>query len=166
VKPFDATLKSMEPNSKTLLSASVSNSKIIPNYFFNGELTKDGECIIQIPRLKNLDSKSGKLTVEAVADSVYFKVYEADVELKNSVEVNMSSPAVKKARTPKVKLETIVQADTVEAATPETPLSEGDQGGWEPLRAPEYKSYKKATEENPKSNSLRTFTDYLRERNA
>jgi hypothetical protein len=63
-----------------------------PNYFFNGDLQEDGQCVIEIPRLRHLNEKSGKLTVEAIADSVYFKVYEADVEFRDSVEVKMETP--------------------------------------------------------------------------
>lgn len=78
------------------------------NLFFRGSLNKDGECVIEIPQLKEINDKEGKLTVEAIVESVYFKVYESDVELKNSVEVSMA-PMKKQAQKTEVKLEGISQ---------------------------------------------------------
>jgi len=81
------------------------------NVFFCGELKDDGNCEIPIPALKHISKNKGKLTIEAIVDSAYFKVYEAEVELKNSVEVKLErvestiQPETKKQ--PKVKLEQI-----------------------------------------------------------
>ena len=86
-----------------------------PNYFFYGKLAKNGDCTIEIPRLKHLDEEEGKLTVEAIADSVYFQVYEAEVEFKNSVEISMqTSPSIKKASPMKIKLKEISQTEMEE----------------------------------------------------
>lgn len=60
------------------------------NLFFYGKVHENGDCEIGIPKLKDIDSKSGKLTIEAIADSTYFKLYEAKVNIKNSVEINFS----------------------------------------------------------------------------
>jgi hypothetical protein len=79
------------------------------NLFFYGTLKEDGECVIDIPRLKNMDEKEGKLVVEAIADSVYFKVYEAEVELKNSVEISMASQKTHTKPKMNVQLEGIAQ---------------------------------------------------------
>lgn len=59
------------------------------NLFFYGTINENGTCDIQIPKLSELDNKNGRLTVEAIADSTYFKLYECEVSLKNSVEVKM-----------------------------------------------------------------------------
>jgi hypothetical protein len=66
------------------------------NLFFYGRLKQNGECIVEIPKLKELDAKEGLLTVEAIVDSVYFKLYESPVEIKNPIEVTM-------VQTPKIK---------------------------------------------------------------
>lgn len=92
-----------------------------PNLFFYGELKEDGECLIEIPRLKNLDEKTARLTVEAIADSVYFRVYEADVDLRNSVEVSMQTPSIKKSHATKVQLEDIAQTERVVTPPPPEP---------------------------------------------
>jgi len=62
------------------------------NLFFNGTIAESGECIIHIPRLKELKTGLGKLSVEAIADSTYFKLYESELELKNSVEIKLEKP--------------------------------------------------------------------------
>jgi hypothetical protein len=86
-----------------------------PNYFFYGNLAKNGDCVIEIPRLKHLDEEQGILAVEVIADSVYFKVYEAEVEFKNSVEVSMhATPSIKKASPIKIKLKEISQTEAPE----------------------------------------------------
>lgn len=82
------------------------------NLFFHGELKEDGSCEIPIPALKDIKKKGCKLTIEAIADSTYFKVYEADVELKTSVDVKLSkveSTAAKstKAKSPRIELEQV-----------------------------------------------------------
>lgn len=63
------------------------------NYFFNGNLKENGDCIIEIPKLKNIEHNKCKVIVEAVADSMYFKVYEAEADIKNSVEITMEHKA-------------------------------------------------------------------------
>ena len=74
-------------------------------------LDENGECIIEIPELRELKEKEGKLTVEAIADSVYFKLYEANAEFKNSVEVSMAKMPVTQESVPKmeIKLEGLTQ---------------------------------------------------------
>lgn len=80
------------------------------NMFFYGNLDKNGDCIIEIPKLKEVQEKDGKLAIEAIADSVYFKLYEANVELKNSVEVSITSPLPTKESTqPAIQLSDISQ---------------------------------------------------------
>lgn len=61
------------------------------NLFFYGTISESGECDIQIPKLNELENKTGKLSVEAIADSTYFKLYECEISLKNSVDVKMKS---------------------------------------------------------------------------
>jgi len=55
--------------------------------FFKGSISEAGECVINIPPMRELENKKGNLYIEAIAENTYFKVYEAEVELKNSVEV-------------------------------------------------------------------------------
>lgn len=79
------------------------------NLFFKGNLKENGDCVIEIPILKNIDQNKCKLTVEAIADSIFFKVYEVDVELKNSVEVTMEKTEIKKNNATKIQLDQISQ---------------------------------------------------------
>ena len=59
------------------------------NLFFYGNLNENGICEINIPPLKEVNHKEGKIFIEAIADSTYFRVYENDVEIKNSVEIQL-----------------------------------------------------------------------------
>jgi len=59
------------------------------NMFFYGNIDEKGNCDVHIPRLSELEDKSGKMVIEAIVDSTYFRLYECHVELKNSVNVKM-----------------------------------------------------------------------------
>ena len=74
------------------------------NMHFYGKLAEDGVCEIEIPIL-DIDKKTGKLTIEVIADSMFFKLYECEVDLKNSVEVKMThkEATISKAFTPTEK---------------------------------------------------------------
>lgn len=127
-----------------------------PNYFFYGKLEDSGECVIEIPRLKNLDEKSGRLTVEAIADSVYFKVYEADVEFRNSVEVSMESPSVKKSSPASVRMEEFSQDEKARRPAP----APATDDGWKPvtIKPPQYG--RPPADKAVKTGSFRTFGEY------
>lgn len=77
------------------------------NMFFNGTLEENGDCVIHIPKLQEFEPQNGKLTIEAIVDSVYFKLYEAGVELSQPVSVQVVRPPVAQETTPpkQIKLE-------------------------------------------------------------
>ena len=90
------------------------------NMFFYGKLKEDGNCEIDIPSLKDVKQDEGRLVIEVIADSTYFRVHEADVGLKNSVEVKMTNVEGFAKAKPKVKVEqvtkkAIVKEEKVEA---------------------------------------------------
>lgn len=91
------------------------------NFFFYGKLDDQGVCEITVPTLKELNKKTGKLVIEAVADSTYFKVYEAQVEVKSSVDVKLvKTESTAKAEPTSVKLEQVTVDE--EKAKPENPF--------------------------------------------
>jgi hypothetical protein len=82
------------------------------NMFFYGDVNEAGNCTINIPQLNELKTKEGKLTIEAIADSMYFKLYEAEIEVKNSVEIKMETTLTKlESPVSHIQLETIYQED-------------------------------------------------------
>ena len=95
------------------------------NLFFYGKINDNGGCDIQIPSLNELKQKSGKLIIEAIADSTYFKVYEANVELKTSVGVELlkaETSSVKPSKgSPKVTLESMESEKAKESSNPYVP---------------------------------------------
>lgn len=89
------------------------------NMFFHGKLSKNGDCVFNIPRLSELENQSGKLAVEAIADSTYFKLMECDVEIKNSLEVKMTR--VEGLSRPEPIRETKIHLSAIERETPVVP---------------------------------------------
>lgn len=88
------------------------------NLYFHGKLEENGNCSIKIPKLNDIGSQGGKAIIEAIADGSYFKLYEADVELKNSVEVKMvDSRVFEKDSEPTVKLSNIEVREVQEKPT-------------------------------------------------
>ena len=85
------------------------------NMFFYGEVDSQGNCVINIPVLNELKNKEGKLTVEAIADSMYFKLHECQVDIKNSVEIKMEGLLSKNDNLKSdIKLEKIYQEEKKE----------------------------------------------------
>lgn len=83
------------------------------NMFFYGTLDESGNCEIAIPALQEIKQTSGKMTIEAIADSTYFKVYETDVEIKSSVDIQLlktehKSNGQKVSSKPQIKLESTI----------------------------------------------------------
>jgi len=85
------------------------------NMYFNGVLNENGFCSIDIPPINEVDDKKGILYIEAVVDQTYFKVYEAEVDVKNSVEIKLLKTESSVFRSEKsnndkeVKLEQVTQ---------------------------------------------------------
>jgi hypothetical protein len=77
------------------------------NLFFYGQLGEDGNCEIHMPSLKDTKQEHGKLVIEVIADSTYFKVHEAEVELKTSVDIKMENINGFTKSTPKVQVEQV-----------------------------------------------------------
>lgn len=63
------------------------------NMFFYGQMDKNGNCTVSIPKLTELEDKQGKLRIEAIVDDTYFNLYECPVELKNSVQMKIKEGA-------------------------------------------------------------------------
>ena len=76
------------------------------NLVFNGTITKEGNCKIEMPKLKILEG-SGNMKLEVIADDMYFNPWESDYELKKSksitVEVKQPTKDVITERKAKVK---------------------------------------------------------------
>ena len=84
------------------------------NMYFNGRIEPDGNCSIDIPMLKEVGSQNGRMLIEAIADATYFLLYEADVELKNSVEVTFVRKPTVESKKPK----TSIKLDQISSTTP------------------------------------------------
>ena len=63
------------------------------NLIFNGTITKEGNCKIEMPKLKILEG-SGNMKLEVIADDMYFNPWESDYELKKSksIKVEVKQP--------------------------------------------------------------------------
>ena len=63
------------------------------NLVFNGTITKEGNCKIEMPKLKILEG-SGNMKLEVIADDMYFNPWESDYELKKSksIKVEVKQP--------------------------------------------------------------------------
>ena len=133
------------------------------NLYFYGKLSEDGECEIQIPKLLDLKSPSGKLVVEAVADTNYFKLYECEFDLKKSIEVKMEDPSFgeKKAETSKAKVTManieIKEEPTVAPAITEEPTPKKTENPYVPQKVK--KPVQESKEPKPGESG---FNNYLR----
>lgn len=147
------------------------------NLFFNGVLKENGDCVVEIPKLKEVNEKEGKLTIEAIADSVYFKLYEADVEFKKSIEVSMVETPVSNesvSQTTKVQLGISQEIKKpiknrakkiLEEATKAKATKVQSPNEWQPLRTPEpaktEQNIKPEPETEPEDSKFISLREYL-----
>lgn len=87
-------------NTSVRLCLEFSNNK---NIFFYGKLDETGNCTIHVPKLKDVEVNDGKMIIEAISDSIYFKLYEGEVEIKSSIEIDSIKRISKKEEEPVVE---------------------------------------------------------------
>ena len=58
------------------------------NLVFNGNITNEGNCRIEMPKLSML-KEGGKMKLEVIADEMYFNPWNSDFELKKSKSVTV-----------------------------------------------------------------------------
>ena len=90
------------------------------NLVFNGTITKEGNCKIEMPKLKILEG-SGNMKLEVIADDMYFNPWESDYELKKSksikVEVKQPTQDVITETKAKVKVNVVKEQKEVKKPT-------------------------------------------------
>ena len=78
------------------------------NLMYNGTITSDGNCRIDMPRLKGIIKEGGNLRLEVIADDMYFNPWESEYDLKTTKKVTVEVKQQKKAplveSRPKVKV--------------------------------------------------------------
>ena len=58
------------------------------NLVFNGNITSEGNCRIEMPKL-NMLKEGGEMKLEVIADDMYFNPWNSDFELKKSKSVTV-----------------------------------------------------------------------------
>jgi hypothetical protein len=63
------------------------------NIIFNGKITNEGNCRIEMPKL-NMLKEGGEMKLEVIADDMYFNPWNSDFELKKSksIKVEVKQP--------------------------------------------------------------------------
>ena len=66
------------------------------NLVFNGHITKDGNCRIEMPKL-NMVNEGGEMKLEVIAEDMYFNPWNSQFELKKSksITVEVKQPTKK-----------------------------------------------------------------------
>ena len=77
------------------------------NLIFNGDISNEGNCRINLPKL-NMLKEGGEMKLEVIADEMYFNPWNSDFELKKSksvtVEVKQPSDQIIKENRAKVNV--------------------------------------------------------------
>ena len=58
------------------------------NLVFKGDITTDGNCRIEMPRL-NMLKEGGEMKLEVIADDMYFNPWNSEFELKKSKNITV-----------------------------------------------------------------------------
>ena len=90
------------------------------NLVFNGTITNDGYCKIEMPKL-NVMEGNGNMKLEVIADDMYFNPWDSDYELKKSksikVEVRQPTQDVITETKAKVKVNVVNEQKVVKKPT-------------------------------------------------
>jgi len=90
------------------------------NLVFNGTITNDGYCKIEMPKL-NVMEGNGNMKLEVIADDMYFNPWDSDYELKKSksvkVEVRQPTQDVITETKAKVKVNVVNEQNVVKTPT-------------------------------------------------
>ena len=90
------------------------------NLVFNGTITNDGYCKIEMPKL-NVMEGNGNMKLEVIADDMYFNPWDSDYELKKSksvkVEVRQPTQDVITETKAKVKVNVVNEQKVVKPPT-------------------------------------------------
>jgi hypothetical protein len=83
------------------------------NLVFNGEITSDGNCRINLPKL-NMLKEGGEMKLEVIADDMYFNPWNSDFELKKSksITVEVKQPTQNIIKENKAKVNVKINNDT------------------------------------------------------
>tara|TARA_R110000824_G_C15149284_1_gene670829 strand:- start:491 stop:958 length:468 start_codon:yes stop_codon:yes gene_type:complete len=83
------------------------------NLLYNGEIDSQGNCKINVPKLKNIIKESGNIKLEVIADDMYFNPWNSEFDLKASkkltVEVKQQTKTPIIESKPKVKVNIIAE---------------------------------------------------------
>ena len=58
------------------------------NIIFNGKITNEGNCRIEMPKL-NMLKEGGEMKLEVIADDMYFNPWNSNFELKKSKSITV-----------------------------------------------------------------------------
>ena len=83
------------------------------NLVFNGEITSDGNCRINLPKLSML-KEGGEMKLEVIADDMYFNPWNSDFELKKSksITVEVKQPSDNIIKESKAKVNVRINKET------------------------------------------------------
>ena len=89
------------------------------NLVFNGTITNDGYCKIEMPKL-NVIEGNGNMKLEVIADDMYLNPWDSDYELKKSksVKVEVRQPTQDVITETKAKVKVNVVNEQKEVKTP------------------------------------------------
>jgi len=76
------------------------------NLVFNGDITSEGNCRIEMPKLSMLE-EGGEMKLEVIADDMYFNPWNSNFELKKSksIKVEVKQPTDNIIKENKAKVE-------------------------------------------------------------
>ena len=86
------------------------------NLMYHGEINSDGNCKINVPKLKNIIKENGNIKLEVIADDMYFNPWNSEFNLiaskKVTVEVKQQTQAPIVESKPKVKVNIVNETPT------------------------------------------------------
>ena len=83
------------------------------NLLYNGEIDSQGNCKINVPKLKNIIKESGNIKLEVIADDMYFNPWNSEFDLKASKKLTVE--VKQQTKTPIIESKPRVKVNIIDA---------------------------------------------------
>tara|TARA_R110000787_G_scaffold265220_1_gene371197 strand:- start:310 stop:777 length:468 start_codon:yes stop_codon:yes gene_type:complete len=88
------------------------------NLLYNGEISSDGNCRINVPKLKSVINENGNIRLEVIADDMYFSPWSSEFNLETSKKVTVE--VKQQVKTPIIESRPKLKVNIIDSAPKKT----------------------------------------------
>ena len=101
------------------------------NLMYNGEISSNGNCKINVPKLKNVIKENGNIKLEVIADEMYFNPWSSEFNLEASKKLTVE--VKEQPKTPIIESKPKVKVNIIDG-TPKKSKSRVSESTKKPIK--------------------------------